>query len=472
MFCWSGAAEIASRDATARGVVATSVRGRGGAASLTPREPKRISRRETNAKSRRARGSRAGAREGVGARGEHRGGGAGGDGRGARHVVRCPGRQISAAKVTWTARRLAEEARRPPSRSATDATCWRLATRRARSTAPILARASSHARVRNPAFARLRAAVVLRARVRRVLVVVAPDTRPIVPARRFEALRSSPGSASPERRQHGATTTLTLGFGAAAPRFQLPRARPRARKRALFVLITRARALDTQRRGLRAHQRASVPRTSFPGVCRPREIRRAIARRPRRFAKKSRKASRTVPHVCRKSPPARNRRFPLTPFPSTIRRESASARGAAHAQRSALLLGATFAFPAPPPRAWTTCIDVVERVVRAPGRTRDILLRRPAPERALVGGDAPGTRPRRRSSPPPTPRLFRHNSRNGRGGVPRERWRCFFWRGRAYVSRGARLARRGAPDSDSDRRQGAQSALMDLEVLRLAPYRS
>ena len=121
-----------------------------------PREPKRISRRETNAKSRRAREARGRAGGKRGGEGEHRGGGAGGDGRG--RAPRCAlsretniGREsdVDCPTVGGGSAPTAIAQRRP-----TNLLALGDFPRRARSTAPILARASSHARVRNP---RLRA---------------------------------------------------------------------------------------------------------------------------------------------------------------------------------------------------------------------------------------------------------------------------------------------------------------------------
>ena len=98
---------------------------------------------------------------------------------------------------------------------------------------------------------------------RRVFVVVAPDTRPIVPARRFEALHRRQLCTAPRRRRFAAMTTLTLGFGAAVAPASF-RARVPARHARPRALITRARAQEIQDEEVRPTPRASVPaRRSF-----------------------------------------------------------------------------------------------------------------------------------------------------------------------------------------------------------------
>ena len=151
MFCWSrgwrkSRAVTRRRGASSRGASA----GEDGTASLTAARTEEDLATRDEREERRARAGAAGAREGsVGARENIAVGARAATAGGARHVVRCPGRQISAAKVTWTARRLAEEARRPPSRSADRPTCFRLAIFRDVRARP---RPYSRARLLTPAF--------------------------------------------------------------------------------------------------------------------------------------------------------------------------------------------------------------------------------------------------------------------------------------------------------------------------------
>ena len=432
MFCWSrgwrkSRAVTRRRGASSRG----RPRERMAPRRSQPRVPKRISRRETNAKSRRARGARGRAGGKRGGEGEHRGGGAGGDGRGRAPRCALSRETTSAAKVTWTARgwrrKHADRHRAAPTDQPVFA--WRFSETCALYRAHTRARVFSRPAFATPTSARLRAAVVLRARVRRVLVVVAPDTRPIVPARRFEALHRRQLCTSPERRQFAAMTTLTLGFGAAvAPAsFSAARASPRATD------IAPSRWRDDARARLR-----NPGRTGGDPPCAPpsrhvffrvfaasRDLPRDRA--PPAEVAKSRRARSNSPALLSKIALRLRRPRPPspTPFPSTIPPPVPSARGEA-LLGSALLLGATFAFPRPSAAASSDLYPRVRLPAGAPSRPRSSSAA-PPPSPRPRPPSPPRHPPRRRSSPPPTPRRF-DSSRNGSRRRYSRRWRFFCWR--------------------------------------------
>ena len=264
---------------------------------------------------------------------------------------------------------------------------------------------------------------------RRVFVVVAPDTRPIVPARRFEALHRRQLCTAPRRRRFAAMTTLTLGFGAAVAPASF-RARVPARRAPSRPHHARARAKSRTKRC--DPPRAPPSRRDvlflFLGVCRPREVMaRAAIRGARRL------------HFVSSLPDPLPLRDPST-SPPRARRSSPWAPRCSSAPRSR--------FPAPPPPRHPTCTLAS---AAPPGPS-------PPPSSSAAPHRHP---PRRRSSPPSAPRRFRvqrqvlvqrfDTSRNGSRRRSSRRWRRFCSRGRA--PRGIREGRPRAggndPNSDS-----------------------